>query len=145
MARKRRQDWRPYPGKRKPPVFGKGPISIASLDEFTKAYLEAAIWSSVDPETGVPLENKHSMKDFAPQTLKKLVAEAREFQRENWDDIADALYSAGIDFWATRNEMGSGFWTGDWPAESERRLTDNALSYGEVILYIGDDGKIYSG
>lgn len=50
--------------------------------------------------------------------------------------------SAGHDFWLTRVGHGAGFWDGDWPIHGDA-LTEICKKFGEVDLYVGDDGKIY--
>jgi hypothetical protein len=123
------------------------PPKFADLDQFTKAYIEAALWSSNDestPEGGEPLENNYGPDDIAPETLKQIYDDCQEFQRENADDLAHGNpQRGGHDFWLTRNGHGAGFWDGDWPDDVGERLTDAAHRYGEVNLYVGDDGKIY--
>jgi len=43
----------------------------------------------------------------------------------------------------TRCGHGCGFWDGDWADEVEGTLTEAAKRFGEVNLYVGDDGLIY--
>ncbi len=65
--------------------------------------------------------------DSAPQAT---------FQRINLEQI-------GHDFWLTRCRQGVGFWDrglGDLGDE----LTELARSFGELHLYVGDDGKVHS-
>lgn len=131
---------------------------IAQLDEFTLAYIECALWASTDestPQGGEPLDANYTIDDIAPEAMDKMIADCQRFQADNAADIAagpnypDYTVSerAGHDFWLTRNHHGAGFWDGDWPEEPEevgKRLTKAAQCYGEVYLYIGDDGLIYS-
>ena len=125
------------------------------LDDFTLAYIEAALWSSNDdstPQGGEPLDANYGFDDIAPDTLEEMAADCKRFQEENAADIAagpDAPdYSrherAGHDFWLTRNGHGCGFWDGDWPEEIGERLTEASKKYGEYNLYVGDDGMIYN-
>jgi hypothetical protein len=37
----------------------------------------------------------------------------------------------------------SGFWDGDYPEPLGKQLTDLAHEFGEVELYVGEDGKLY--
>lgn len=46
------------------------------------------------------------------------------------------------DFWLTRCGHGCGFWDGDYGHIGDR-LTEAAKKFGNVDLYVGDDGKIY--
>jgi hypothetical protein len=113
-------------------------------DEFTQAYLEAALWSSTDDE-GNPLDKDFGVGDIAPAILEEMIRDAENFQKENSEFIpVDRLSNAGHDFWLTRNGHGAGFWeTPDWPERAGYRLTQSAESYGEYTLYVGDDGQIY--
>jgi hypothetical protein len=114
------------------------------LDEFTRQFLETALWSSTDWETDKPLDDTHSIEDFAPATLAELVADCEAFQADNADDIAADPSRAGHDFWLTRCGHGAGFWDGDWPHDAGKRLTAAAKVYGNVDLYVGDDGLVYA-
>ncbi len=120
-----------------------------NIDEFTKAYIEAALWSSNDDD-GEPLDSNYYPADIAPPTLKRMIADCKKFQKENAADLATwpgGKYSAeemgGHDFFLTRAGHGSGFWDGDWPKAAGKRLTEAASKFGNPELYIGDDGLIY--
>ena len=119
------------------------------MDTFTQAYIEAALWSTNDEsreDGGDPLDQNYTVEDIAPETLVKIEADCKKFL----DDakivacIGDRVAHAGHDFWLTRNGHGCGFFDGDWPEPDCDYLTDRAHSFGEVYLYVGDDGKIYS-
>ena len=117
------------------------------MDTFTASYIEAALWSSTDestPEGGEPMDANYCIFDLAPETLERIKADCASFQRQYWDDIQDDLAHAGHDFWLTRNGHGAGFWDGDWPEGVDERLTEASHLWGEVDLYVGDDGRIYS-
>jgi hypothetical protein len=129
---------------------------MADLDEFTRAYIAAALWSSNDestPQGGEPLDANYSVDDIAPETMEKIIADCAKFQADNAADLAigpslalrecTPLEYAGHDFWLTRNHHGCGFWDGDWPEAVGERLTEAAQKFGEVDLYVGDDGKLY--
>jgi hypothetical protein len=124
------------------------------LDEFTLAYIEAALWASNDESDGSggePLDANYTINDIAPETLEKMVADCDRFQKENAADIATgddhpqytASERAGHDFWLTRNGHGAGFWDGDWEEAAGERLTAACEAYGEYNLYVSDDGLIY--
>ena len=112
-------------------------------DEFLKAYLACALWSSTDSK-GENLDSNHSMDDFSPEFLAEAEKDCGQFQRDNAADIKINLSRAGHDFWLTRNGHGAGYWDGDWPKEAGDRLTEASERFGECHLYVGDDGKIYS-
>ena len=126
---------------------------MRTLDNFTQAYIECALWSTNDestPQGGEPLDKNYGPNDLAPECLETMKADCAKFQEENTDDIAtyeDRTYTAeemgGHDFWLTRNGHGAGFWDGDWPEPSGERLTEASRPFGEVNLYVGDDGLIY--
>lgn len=128
---------------------------MTNLDSFTRAYIEAALWSSTtDDDT--PMDRDYSASDISAETLAKIIADCAAFQSANAevilseyrthadcvDNTVDAL--AGHDFWLTRNGHGAGFWDGDWIEPIATQLTDASKRMGEVNLYVGDDGEIYS-
>jgi hypothetical protein len=126
------------------------------LDDFTLAYMEAALWSTNDESDeygGEPLDSNYSFDDIAPDTLAEIVADCAKFQAENAEDIAgiDDIRTgqwsteqlAGHDFWLTRNGHGAGFWDRGL-GELGDRLSEAAEKFGEVCLYVGDDGLIWS-
>lgn len=116
----------------------------AMRNPFLRGYLNAALFAETDAE-GEPLDKNYGVRDFSKDALEEMFADATGFLSENWDDIAGDPERAGQDFWFTRNGHGAGFWDGDWPEPAATRLTDAAHAYGEVYLYVGDDGMIYSG
>jgi hypothetical protein len=110
------------------------------MDTFTKAYIEAALWSSTDDDDK-PLDDNYTMADIHPDTLFKMVADCTDFQAAN--DLSEGTdKQAGHDFWLTRNGHGAGFWDGDW-SETGDKLTEACKAWPEVYLYVGDDGRIY--
>jgi len=121
---------------------------IPSINEFLTAYIEAALWSTSDDEEadrGEFLDEYFGFEDLAPETLQEMQEDCQKFLTENQEDIGDRQRRAGHDFWLTRNGHGCGFWDGDWPEEVGARLTASSKLFGEVYLYVGDDGKIYQG
>ena len=114
------------------------------MDAFTKAYIETALWSSTDDDDQ-PLDGNYDISDLAPETLMSMEADCKAFQEANADDIDGRDEQAGQDFFLTRCRHGCGFWeTPYWEEEAGKRLTAAAHAFGEVYLYVGDDGKIYS-
>ena len=114
------------------------------LSIFERAYIECALWSSIDDENE-PLDRHYTETDLAPETLERVVKDCDLFQLkacellDDWDSD-----EGGHDFWLTRNHHGSGFWDRELGDESTRRkLTDLAHEFGESDLYLGDDGKLY--
>ena len=130
-------------------------MTTATLDDFTRAYIEAALWSSTDestPDGGEPMDANYDIDDIAPETLAGIVEDCRRFQAENAADLAlydhpqwSAAELGGHDLWLTRNRHGTGFWDRDYlPEDAGERLTAAAHKCGEIDLYVGDDGLIYS-
>ena len=116
------------------------------MDAFTRAYLEAALWSSLDntdDQGGEPLDANYGFGDIASETLASIKSDCESFLRDHAADIGNNIEQAGHDFWLTRNHHGCGFWDGDWPEETDQRLTEASHAYGIVDLYVGDDGFIY--
>jgi len=124
---------------------------MPEIDSFTSAYIECAFWSSHFDCVGSA--NVYGAEDLAPETLAQIVKDCRRFQLENYD-VLEAEYlsdlplanvtHAGHDFWLTRNGHGAGFWDGDWSKANGEKLTEACKAFGEVELYVGDDGKIYA-
>jgi hypothetical protein len=122
------------------------------LDKFTRAYIEAALWSTLDesdPSGGKPLEKTYGVEDFAPEALARIVDECGRFQAENRETWADGWddEQAGHDFWLTRNGHGAGFWDRYYgetlDALAGRRLTTASKKWGECYITVGDDRKLY--
>ncbi len=111
-------------------------ITVDSLDAFTRAYVEAALWSTNDESDergGEPMDSNYDAWDISPGTLAEMSADCAKFQAENAADLAHRdAGQGGHDFWLTRNHHGCGFWDGDWPEEAGERLTDAAKVCGEV-------------
>lgn len=118
------------------------------LDSFTSAYIEAALWASMDDDCN-PLDANYGISDLSECALAKITADCERFQAENIiPDYDNREYTdaemAGHDFFLTRNHHGAGFWDRDALSEEDRdRLTAAAHSFGGCDLYVGDDGKIY--
>jgi hypothetical protein len=116
------------------------------LDTFTRAYIEAALWSSTDnsdEQGGKPLDANYSESDISEATLEKMKADCARFQAEQ--DISGYGDSqAGHDFWLTRNGHGCGFWEEDHGTPEQCALLDAASkAFGAFDLYIGGDGQIW--
>lgn len=129
---------------------------MARLDAFTRAYIEAALWSTndeSDEQGGEPLDANYGPDDIAPETMELIIEDCADFQTRFGhlieDDDPSGLHGeydrwekAGHDFWLTREGHGAGFWDGDWPKHGDE-LTAASKSYGSFDLYVGDDGMIY--
>lgn len=134
---------------------------MQKLDDFTRAYVECALWSSTDNSSceearegqGEPLDKDHSIDDIEPGTMAELVADCAEFQKRHADLLAVAydLYRrredytpqsrAGHDFWLTRNGHGCGFWDRQ-ELETDGigdKLTEAAEAFGEYTLDVSEE------
>ncbi len=103
------------------------------LDDFTRSYIETALWLSTD-EQDQPLDERFEIEDIESVVLQNMIDDCAQFQQANADDIGDETERAGHDFWLTRNGHGAGFWDGDWPEPAATRLTLASKVFGEVNL-----------
>lgn len=129
--------------------------SKRDLDDFTGAYVEAALWSSTDESSesgGDPLDKNYGPEDIAPPTMRAMQRDCATFV-ERYGNLVedddpksrgghDRWGMAGHDFWLSRNGHGAGFFDGDWPKHGDE-LQTAAESYGSFELYVGDDGVVY--
>lgn len=124
-----------------------------SLQSFTQAYIEAALWSSSDTDDdGNERLLDSGEYELAPETKEAMEQDCKAFY-EAWQHLfteENCSYGgcpvdeyAGHDFWLTRAGHGCGFWDGDWSEPYATQLTDACKAIGSRTLYIGDDLKIY--
>jgi len=127
-----------------PEVSDKNVIYL-TLDAFTKAYIECALWSSQDCDD-VALSEGHGFSDIALDTNRQAIKDCAAFQTDNAELLALAGDDSqnGHDFWLSRNGHGAGFFDRGYVDNVGRKLQEAARIYGTVDLYVGDDGKIYS-
>jgi hypothetical protein len=119
-------------------------LTPVQLDEFFEAYVECALWSSMDDE-GEPLD-MHETSVFCHNTM---LNDCRMFTDRNYDKLMEALEhsgytlaKAGHDFWLTRNHHGAGYWDRGLGKVGDR-LAYSAEVEGSVDLYVGDDGLVH--
>lgn len=124
-----------------------------SHESFLNSYIETALWSEIDSE-GIPLDDsKYADVELVDETRAQMAKDCAEFEKK-LDTLLGSLDASIInslpnrdrmahDFWLTRNRHGAGFWDGDYPEPLGNQLTELAHSFGECILYVSDDGKIY--
>jgi hypothetical protein len=132
-------------------------MTTIELDTFTRSYIEAALWTSMDESDdsgGEPMDRNYDIDDIHPDTLEHMRIDCEAFQ-EKYGNIIDGAELedlhrascnrdlAGYHFWLTRNGHGAGFWDGDWPDPIGDQLTEASKHFGEYDLYIGDDGAIH--
>jgi hypothetical protein len=129
---------------------------MTDLDIFFNAYVDCALWSSMDESDecgGEPMDANYLPNDIHPETQQEMRNDCEKFLQENAEDIekypgpGNLLDHAGHDFWLTRNWHGAGFWDGDWEPEEDPELGDRLTKasewFGNYHLYVGDDGWIY--
>lgn len=116
------------------------------LSDFVKAYLEAALWSSVDGSDesgGEPFDSNYSLDDISTESLELAIKDCADFQSKAGsllDEMSDER--AGHDFWLTRNRHGAGFWDRGL-GDTGEQLTKLAQSYGELSPILGSDSKVW--
>jgi hypothetical protein len=93
----------------------------------------------------VSAETTERMREECADFMRGNLADLREYaERRSYDPNQGTVWEyAGHDFWLTRNGHGAGFWDRGL-GELGDRLTAACKPYGEIYLYIGDDGKVYS-
>jgi len=118
---------------------------LSQIDDFTKGYLEAALWAEND-SNGEPLDSKYNFNNFTKSALKSIIIDCKAFQEKaaNFLSKAYELYNptdstveeyAGHDFWLTRNGHGVGFWDRGFPDDIGDGLSDIARSFGGCTIF----------
>ena len=119
---------------------------MKSLTPFERAYLDCALWASMDNRDdsgGTPLDQNYGISDIAPETLTRMLEDCADFETDAALDLADLDEAqSGHDFWLTRNRHGAGFWDRGLGVIGDR-LTQAAHAWGSFDLYIGDDGQVW--
>lgn len=112
------------------------------MDQFTREYLETALWSSTGDD-GEPLDGAYGADDFDASAIERAAIDCAAFRATFGAEIEGRESDAAYDLWLTRNRHGAGFWDGDWPEPAATRMTDAAHALGEVNVYVGDTGHLY--
>lgn len=122
---------------------------MQDLDDFTRGYLECALWSSTDSAEKA-LDERYDVTDFNEYALQKIIQDCKAFQENNSVPLSvcgQSLAYSGHDYWLTRNHHGAGFWDRDakTPEQEEafELLHKASKKAGESAIYEGDDGKLY--
>lgn len=132
-------------------AFSMGGATAGTFALALDGYLECALWSSCDLYTGRPLDELGTGA-MAAETFDDMACDVWRFLATCWGDVWEDFEidlsgiepeQLGHDLWLTRNYHGAGFWDRGL-GEIGDKLTELAHSYGDVTLYIGDDGKIYA-
>ena len=136
-------------------------MDINSVDDFTRHYLVAAMWSTNDESTeagGEPFDLNYDLDDIAPGAVAEAYKHCQEFQAAaaplleqayllyQWHpDAPTPQCSAGHDFWLTSAGHGVGFWDrGFGPLGYQlSALCGYHTAFPPFDTVLGDDGKIY--
>lgn len=114
-------------------------------DKIVKHYAIAALWSSTDDQ-GEPLDSSFDLADISAETWGRMSEDVLRFIKANAELLKQSGQSdeqIGHDFWLTRNGHGAGFWDRGL-GEVGDKLTEACRAFGEVFLYVGDDGQIHA-
>lgn len=122
---------------------------IVSLDDFTRHYIIAGLWSCPISETNDSgIDSEYGIEDLTVPALLRCIHDCKNFQESNGRVLACAYNcigyteeQAGHDFWLTRNRHGAGFWDRGLRLNLGRLLTDMAHPYGDIRFYV-QDGKV---
>jgi hypothetical protein len=113
------------------------------MSRLAEIYFETALWSSID-HNDEPMDANYGFHDLAQETIDKAENDIELFIAKTGPLLNNYEYKQILhDFWLTRNRHGAGFWDGDYEKSVGDKLTNLSHSFGQVDLYIGDDGKIY--
>lgn len=137
-------------------------MNCDNLDNFTRAYIHAALWSSTEfdsENSDLPykLDEKFDETDISAESIIKIIGDCAKFQAENHTLLkkAYALYilhndaptpehCAGHDFLLTRNRCGVGFWDRKELGDLGDLLTEKCKGFKEVDFYVGDDRTVHT-
>ncbi len=125
-------------------------MAAMDTDQFFSAYVDCALWSSVDDESE-PFDHRFNIHS---DTLAAMREDCEDFIASNAELLAEydtrmsceqwtGATRAGHDFWLTRNCHGAGFWDRGL-GDLGDKLSRAAKVYGSVELYVGDDGVIHA-
>ncbi len=113
-----------------------------SYQRFKNAYVEALLWSSLDTDENGGEVRFDEGDELSTEALAEIESDCRGFYDEHHELFEDDE-QAGHDFALTRNRHGAGFWDRGL-GEVGETLTKASHGYGEMNLYFGDDGLIYT-
>lgn len=105
--------------------------------DFLSAYIECALWSSID-DNDEPLDRNFSRDSLTGEALLKMIQDCRAFREQAGITILRDMWRAGHDFWLSRNGHGAGFFDGHW-GEYSNKLQELAKSFGECNLIVNGE------
>jgi len=143
-------------------------MNINKLDEFTRGYIECALWAesaglvwddasnsfAESPESDASFQDHNfDIGDLDEASLAAIVSQCQAFQEQNAHalelatrqrPITGSSSAHGHDFWLTRNRHGAGFWDRGYRHGIGDILTKAAHLCGESRLYYDpEDGKVH--
>ncbi|NCA16904.1 MAG: hypothetical protein EBS90_07640 [Betaproteobacteria bacterium] len=115
---------------------------VRQISPCARQYLETVLFVEADDE-GAPLNRSYSVSDFSDEAIQQAEHDCAAFMERAGDDVSSLSDSEiGHNFWLNRNRHGTGFQDLGLGSEGER-LRALAKSFGEVDVYVGDDGELY--
>lgn len=125
-------------------------LNTDTLTQFTNAYIECAIWASMDDD-GTPLDLKgYSIYDFDADSLEQAKSDCEAFITQvvkyaDFDVYTHLREQGGHDLWLTRNGHGTGFWDRAYiyGKVNSCLLAHHAKLLKEAHVFEGFDGKLY--
>lgn len=109
-------------------------------------YITCALWSSTDGHDE-HLDQNYDSSDISEITKANMLTDVTKFLKDAESLLEESNLTdeqIGHDFWLTRNRHGAGFWDRGLSKSLGEKLTKICHEFGEVNLYVGDDGKIHS-
>tara|TARA_R100000458_G_C8087084_1_gene119371 strand:- start:85 stop:477 length:393 start_codon:yes stop_codon:yes gene_type:complete len=99
---------------------------------------------------GLDYEPSQELKDRIGKDWDSFIDQALEMGFDPDNDRIGAYSSNESDVWdlaahdfiLTRNGHGAGFWDGGWSEPIATKLTDLCKKFGEIEVYLSDDGLL---
>ena len=96
------------------------------LDDFTKAYIEAALWSTTG-DNDEPLDEKYGIEDIDPETLDKIKADCKKFQEQNKELLNKAYELYSENEWSPEDKVAVYFKTPENLQIALKKLEKNLI------------------
>ncbi len=113
-------------------------LTPEQLDELVSAYIECALWTSVD-DNEQPLDVEYDEEDLTKRCKAEMRKDCKDFldlvEQEGLTESLESPGQTGHDFWLTRNGHGAGFWDRGL-GEVGDKLTEIAKKFGSCDLYV---------
>lgn len=140
-----RPDYQPNPRQNSSGRFAAKKDSLPRYGSLTREQmLDDAVFRGVVEALHFTESDELGDAELSLEAMDRLFLETRLFViRANPWLYGIPPEQIGHDFWLTRNHHGAGFWDRGLSNGRGKILTDIAHSFGELILYVGDDGQIH--